>query len=259
MVNPIEIKLSRALVGSVLGGVTLAFAWAGPAGAEAQVTAPANDPAQGLMLSSERYRGTLGQPPAPGSRAEADDLAILRWNQRTRTPDSIAHSWSYLDRNPGRFSAAIGNDLLKGAPAVARGLQAFLQRVDSVKDELKDQLARPRPYVSHTDLRPCLPLENSASFPSGHATWYAAAAQLLADLLPERRERLLEVGRQGGFARASCGVHYPSDVLASQRLGEAIGRDVIASPQWRRFRDQSQSALENLLTPAPAGLPALVD
>jgi hypothetical protein len=48
-------------------------------------------------------------------------------------------------------------------------------------------------------------------------------------------------------------------VLASQRLGEAIGRDVIASPQWRRFRDQSQSALENLLTPAPAGLPALVD
>jgi hypothetical protein len=54
MVKAIEIKLGRALVGSVVGGVALAFAWAGPAGADAQVTAPANDPAQGLMLSSER-------------------------------------------------------------------------------------------------------------------------------------------------------------------------------------------------------------
>jgi acid phosphatase (class A) len=113
--------------------------------------------------------------------------------------------------------------------------------------------------VGHADLRPCVPLEDSWSFPSGHATWYAAAAQLLADLLPERRERLLEVGRQGGFARVSCGVHYPSDVLASQRLGEAISRDVIASPQWRRFREQSRASLQTLLTPPPAGLPVLVD
>jgi hypothetical protein len=48
-------------------------------------------------------------------------------------------------------------------------------------------------------------------------------------------------------------------VLASQRLGEAISRDVIASPQWRRFREQSRASLQTLLTPPPAGLPVLVD
>lgn len=83
--------------------------------------------------------------------------------------------------------------------------------------------------MSHPELQPCLPLETSFSFPSGHATWYASAALLLADLLPERRERLLQLGRQGGYARSACLVHYPSDVLASQRLAEAVSRDVIAS------------------------------
>jgi acid phosphatase (class A) len=48
-------------------------------------------------------------------------------------------------------------------------------------------------------------------------------------------------------------------VLASHRLGEAISRDVIASPQWQRFREQSRASLQTLLTPPPAGLPVLVD
>jgi len=45
----------------------------------------------------------------------------------------------------------------------------------------------------------------------------------------------------------------------SHRLGEAISRDVIASPQWQRFREQSRASLQTLLTPPPAGLPVLVD
>jgi acid phosphatase (class A) len=248
-----QARQERATVATAVGIAV----WAGSC--FSPVAAVPDDPALGLDLSGASYQVVLGLPPATGSRAEADDLAILRWNQRTRSPESIAHSWSYLDRNPGRFSAAIGSDLLKGAPAVAQGLLAFMKRIDAVKDELKDQIARPRPYVSHSDLRPCLPPESSFSFPSGHATWYAAAAHLLADLLPERRQRLLEVGRQGGFARSSCGVHYPSDVQASQRLGEAMSRDVIASPQWQRFKEQSRPALQVLLIPPPAGLPVLLD
>jgi len=139
---------AKMLVIPLLAGVTIASAWLSPG------AAAADDPALGLELGGARYRVLLGRPPAPGSRAEADDLAILRWNQRTRSPATIAESWSYLDRNPGRFSAAIGSDLLKGAPAVAQGLLAFMKRVDAVKDELKNQVGRPRSYVGHADLRP---------------------------------------------------------------------------------------------------------
>jgi acid phosphatase (class A) len=217
------------------------------------------DPAGGLNLKAERYRAVVGRPPAPGSAAEADDLAVLRWNERTRYPEAVVHSWRFLHRNLSTFDAAIGSDLGRIAPTVFRGLPAFLKPIDVVKDALKEEIARPRPYVSELGLKPCLPLEDTFSYPSGHATWYAAASMLLADLLPERRERLLEVGLQGGYARSYCVVHYPSDVLASQRLAGAISRDVIASPQWQAFKQQLRPELQKLLVAPPAGLPLLSD
>lgn len=202
----------------------------------ADMSPPRAEAAAGLVLPVERYAALVGQPPAPGSRAEADDLAILRWLQRSRTGDAVSRTWSYLSRSLSRFDAAVGADLNRTAPTLTAGLPSFLRVITTVKDELKTSNARPRPFLAHPDLRPCLPREDSPAYPSGHALWYAAAAELLADLLPERRERLLEVGRQGGFARVTCGVHYPSDVLASQRLAAAMAADVIASPQWRDFR-----------------------
>jgi len=221
--------------------------------------AQAGDPAAGLSLKAERYRAVVGRPPAPGSPAEADDLAVLRWNQRSRYPEAVVHRWRFLYRNLSTFDAAVGSDLSKTAPTLFQGLPAFLKRIDAIKDALKDEIARPRPYVSDPSFKPCLPLETTFSYPSGHATWYAAASLLLADLLPERRERLLEVGLQGGYARSYCVVHYPSDVLASQRLAGAISRDVIASPQWQAFKQQLRPERDQLLVPPPAGLPLLSD
>ncbi|MEA5441590.1 phosphatase PAP2 family protein [Cyanobium gracile] len=217
------------------------------------------DPAAGLVLQPARYRAVLGSPPAPGSRQELDDLAILRWNQRSRTPAGILHSWHFLNRHLSLFDAAVGADLARTSPHLVAGLPSFVARAEALKDQLKDAAARPRPFLNHRDLSPCLPLEMSWSFPSGHATWFATAALLLADLLPERRERLLQVGLQGGYVRAYCGLHYPSDVVAGQRLAEAISQELIASPQWRTFKQQLAGERRQLLEVPPAGLPLLVD
>jgi len=215
------------------------------------------DPSDGLMLDAARYRSVIGVPPAPGSAALADDLAVLRWNQRTHYPAGVAHAWQFLNRNVSVFNAAVGSDLSNLAPTLFKGLPLFLKRVDAVKNVAKDSIARPRPFVGDASFKPCLPLESTYSYPSGHSTWFAAASMLLADLLPERRERLLEVGLQGGYVRAYCQVHYPSDVLAGQRLAAAITRDVIASPQWQTFKRQLRPELDKLLVPPPAGLPLL--
>jgi len=223
----------------------------------AQTPPPAAEAAAGLVLPAERYAALVGQPPAAGSRGEADDLAILRWLQLSRTAEAASRTWSFLSRSLSRFDAAIGADLYRTAPTLTAGLPSFLRVITTVKDELKTSHARPRPFLAHPDLRPCLPLEDSPAYPSGHALWYAAAGQLLADLLPERRERLLEVGRQGGFARVTCGVHYPSDVLASQRLAAAMAADVIASPQWRAFRERVRDEGLRLQELPGPDLPAL--
>ena len=38
---------------------------------------------------------------------------------------------------------------------------SFLKIVNNVKDDLKDKHKRPRPFISHSDIKPCLPLESS--------------------------------------------------------------------------------------------------
>ena len=204
----------------------------------AQQAAP-QDPGSasaGLKLEMEQLYNAVGQPPKPQTAAAELDLGILLWLQKHRTPDQIAKSWLLLDQNIVQFDRALGIDMTKSTPTMVRGLTSFLKLVVGAKDSIKDRVQRPRPFVSHPEIQVCLPPEASWSFPSGHSTFFRSAAILLADLIPERRERLLAVGLYGGTSRNICGLHYPSDVDAGQRLGEAAALQILKSPQWQQFK-----------------------
>ena len=217
------------------------------------------NPADGFQLRFAPLAEFVGKPPAPSSDALKRDLAVLRWQQFARNSEFVGHAWGYLDREIGRFQAAIGSDLAETAPQILTGVPQFVHLVEEVKDELKDAIGRSRPFVTHQDLKPCLPREYSESYPSGHATWYVTTSLLLADLLPERRERLLAVGYQGMAARVTCGMHYPSDVEAGQRLGKAAVQQILLSPQWQRFKLSVQPEVKKLMTPPAAGMPVVYD
>lgn len=229
-----------------------------PAGLGAEAQPGASTPEPALQLAP--LRAVVGSPPAPGSPTERDDLAVLRWLQRFRTPEQVANAWLLLERNPLMFSRALGLDMGKSTPAIGKGLRPLLALVDGATSQFKNAFQRPRPYRSHPELKPCLPPEAGFSFPSGHATWYAAAAELLSALVPERRERLLQVGNHGGGSRTLCGVHYPSDVEAGLRLGRAAAAQLLASPQWQAFRGDPavQAEVELIRSLAPSALPELV-
>ncbi len=214
-------------------------------------------PAKGLLLDPAALGRVSGTPPAPGSREEAGDLAILLWQQRYRTPEMVAATWLLLDRSLSTFSGAVGAELGSSTPLLKAGLEALMPPVNIAYRAIKARQARVRPYIAHPELRPCLPPEATGCFPSGHAVWFRLTAELLADLLPERRERLEHVATQGGANRVLCGVHCPSDV---ERFGAAAARQIIASPQWRAFREDPalQAELLRLRAPGREALPPLV-
>jgi acid phosphatase (class A) len=211
-------------------------------------------------LNLSPLRAVVGKPPAPGSATERDDLAVLSWLQKYRTPEQVASAWLLLERNPLMFSRALGLDMGKTTPAISKGLRTFLALVDSATSEFKTSFRRLRPYQSHPELKPCLPPESGFSFPSGHATWYAAAAELLSALVPERRERLEQVGSHAGGSRTLCGVHYPSDVEAGQRLGRAAAAQLLKTSQWQAFREDPaiQAEVERIRNLPASALPELV-
>lgn len=225
----------------------------------ALVSQAAANPVEGFHLDFAPLADVVGRPPIQGSEALKRDLDVLRWQQFARDSGLVGHAWGYLDREIGRFQAAIGSDLTKTAPMIRSGVPQFVHLVDDVKNKLKDAIGRQRPFLSHRELKPCLPREYSESYPSGHSTWYVTTSLLLADLLPERKERLLQVGRQGMAARVTCGMHYPSDVEAGQRLAEAAALQIISSPQWKQFKRSVQPEIKALMQPPSAGLAVVYD
>ena len=105
---------------------------------------------------------------------------------------------------------------------------------------LKEWFDRARP-----DVGSAVPLPESASFPSGHATAGAASlgalAVLVAERLPNARARawlwsvVIVLGVAVGLSRNALNVHYVTDVLAGWCLGVAwlaaclLARDAIRS------------------------------
>lgn len=227
--------------------------------AAAPASAAAPTPAA-LMLELGPLLRLTGLPPTADSTALREDLAILRWLQRNRTPEMVATTWRTLARDLAVFSPALGVDMGKTTPNLLRGMAPFMDLIDQGSDAIKNRLRRPRPFSSHPDLQPCLPRETGYSFPSGHSSWYAAAALLLSDLLPQRRDRILELGAYGGANRVLCGVHYPSDVLAAQRFALGAAAQITASPQWQRLRADPviQAELAQVRSALPGSLPLLL-
>ena len=221
------------------------------------VYAESSNPAKGLVLDIPALRKVIGDPPEIGSKSLQRDLDILFWLQKSRNPSGVRNAWTYLDKVMTVFEPALGSDFSKTAPKIKQKLPQFIKLVNNVKDTFKKEISRDRPFVAYSTIKPCLPLEDSKSYPSGHASWYTTASYLLADLFPQRREPLLLTGRQGIYARPFCGLHYPSDVEAGHRLGKAAAQQIIRSSQWAKFKLSVQQEVKRALNPPPAGLPLI--
>lgn len=125
------------------------------------------------------------------------------------------------------FAAVVAVSLVAHSlrPAVAASLAIALALAANAAATaaLKAAVDRPRPPEADPEIVPLVPVPESASFPSGHASSAFAAAAALALFLPRRRWPLVVAAALVGLSRIWLGVHYPTDVLAGALLGLAIG------------------------------------
>lgn len=172
-------------------------------------------------------------PPPVGAeqRAELDEIQSLV-QLRSEKGLSVA---DYHHRYGGRQVWARYVDQLHRDGAVAQAqaaqflLEEALRRTKEVNSTAKLRFARPRPFEQDPTLTTGVPRPtNNASYPSGHTSAAYAAALVLAGVMPERREELLDMAAQVAYSRMYGGVHFRSDVLAAAALASGIATDVLA-------------------------------
>ncbi len=180
------------------------------------------------ILSPSEVSRLIGPAPKAGSTVDAQDFkAILHiQNKRSAADCALAKRDESLTIET-MFGGDIGilNDdetarmtvfLLK-AYANA-GINAYIS---------KQLFKRPRPYVANSAVKPCISLEESYAYPSGHSLTARLFARIIAKVYPEREDALMKRATQYALNRVIGGVHHPSDVAAAFVLADHLANEMI--------------------------------
>lgn len=180
------------------------------------------------VLTPKYIKKLLGPYPAKGSIEEAQDFETLLKYQEARTDEECAMA-SHNEKGTLKNLFVIPNgpltkkEALRLSPVVLKlyaeaGINIYIA---------KNVYKRPRPYITNAEIQPCISLENSYAYPSGHTTMARVFGRILAHIFPERAEVFMKRADEVAASRVLGGVHHPTDIEAGKKLGDIIAKKIL--------------------------------
>jgi acid phosphatase (class A) len=188
----------------------------------------------------------LPPPPAEGSPdAKAEMKEVNDIIARSSAGDIAAAARDDADENPDIFNGAIGFDV-KTRPETFKLLTMVAKEAEDDTKAAKSFFHRKRPWVIDPAVKTCT-LEKlnqiPKSYPSGHATLAFSLAPVLTYLLPEKSQVILARASEYAQHRLVCGMHFRSDIVASQQYGTILALRLMETPAFRTQMQASQKEL----------------
>lgn len=176
-------------------------------------------------LTQAEILNILGRYPSKGSLEEKKDFNQMLELQRTRTKHDCELAQAEAKPDIKRVFTHDNGPLsvLEMDEAYPKILTVY-EAAQQASRYAKSIYRRNRPYINNPEINPCITLENTFSFPSGHTTISRAVARALSVLFPERKELLIQRADEVAFHRVLGGVHHPSDIAAGKKLGDEIAK-----------------------------------
>lgn len=195
------------------------------------------------------WRALLTPPPAPDSIIARGEHELMRHLQEARTPAQVALAKYYEDLHIFRILAPVLGDWCT-AENLPRTAAVFKQAYAEARPAIigaKSSWSRARPYTFDGTIQPVVDRPNNTSYPSGHSAEASLFAALLCELLPEHAADWQRQAALVRWSRIVGGAHYPSDVVAGQLLGEALGREMLKSPKLQQALEEVRAELAERL------------
>jgi acid phosphatase (class A) len=181
----------------------------------AALLAPAgtNADSQFYYIEPRQIDLTVLLPPPPDvasaeQRADEDEVAAAI---RGRSQAQLLEAKENSMRSVFFFAESLGPGFNSARlPMTTRFFSHVRADVEQLVDQAKTYWRRPRPDGAR---------KSRGSYPSGHAAFAAAAAIVLSQLVPSKRDVIFRQARVFAENRVLLGVHYPSDVAAGWTAG----------------------------------------
>ncbi|MFN0036248.1 MAG: vanadium-dependent haloperoxidase [Saprospiraceae bacterium] len=222
-------------------------------------------------VSDITFKNPVGYAKAPGSDFYTEAMEVYSVSKPLSKENIwIAEFWS--DDFPGltvcpsgRWMSITNQALEKARPPFAVVIETYLKTALSLCDvgiatweaKYRFNVERPETYIQQVINPDWKSLHNTPSFPaypSGHAAFGAAAAEVLTDALGARFEltdrthenrpefvstprsygSFAEMAQENAASRVLLGVHYRMDCEEGLRLGKIIGQKVASLPLQRK-------------------------
>lgn len=190
-----------------------------------------------LYLSSNLYseiKQQISDFPTTGSPAQIADENKLRQAQKSRTAEDCARANTEVKITlQSLYGKPFGELNEKQVSVLGPFFEQIRNDAGFYIGQLKKGYNRQRPYLYLTDLKPCVPLENSFAYPSGHSTLAKLYSLVLTDLLPQLKNKLNRRSDQIAQDRVLGGVHHPTDISAGKKSGEILYAEIKKSPLYQ--------------------------
>jgi acid phosphatase (class A) len=209
-----------------------------------------------LAATDADFGNLLPPPPADGSAADKRDLQLLLDLQKAATPERLAKAQADVEISVYRLAGEIfGPTFTKEHFPLAGEFFAKINRDSAVGvSPIKRQYERRRPYQASKDVvaPPAIAAAaQSPTYPSGHGTFGAEAAMLLAIMVPEKKTALYARGWEYGEGRIATGVAYPSDSDGGHIGAAVMVTLMLQKPEFRADLEAVKAEVRKGLGLAP--------
>jgi membrane-associated phospholipid phosphatase len=176
-----------------------------------------------------------GVPPPPNATATDNELDWLRAASQ-QSDSRIEKQIRHWDAGPPsyRWMEMVANRQSAGDPLGPFFVRAYTYVSLAIYDatiaamNAKQTYNRPRPSDATGMVHQRVAVPASSSYPSDYAATAAAAAAVLAYLVPAEAAYFHNLAEEAGKSRLYAGVEYPSDYQAGMELGRRVAEKVIA-------------------------------
>lgn len=176
-----------------------------------------------------------GVAPPPGAEQTAMELAWLR-EAAQETDPQVAEQIRYWDSGPPsyRWMELIARRPGNGQSVGTNFARTYAYVALAIHDatvaawNAKYVYNRARPTQMDEGIAARVGVPGSPSYPSDYAATAAAAAAVMAYLVPAEAEYFEDLAAEAARSRLYAGVEYPSDYFAGLELGRRVAAQVIA-------------------------------
>ena len=189
-----------------------------------------------IALTTQEADKELPPMPALNSLQDRADLTTLLQWQKERTPAQCARARSEWNAGHAenffgpKFHILTKSELKMATPTLHQAFLLTAHYVFAAKNDFK----RPRPFVSHVRVEPCVKKSFSFSYPSGHTAVSRVMALVLSDIDPTHRTQYMARADEVALDRILGGVHYPTDIRAGKKLANLIFADLSKNTRFEK-------------------------